>query len=315
MTSRPIRIATRSSRLALWQAEHVASLLSVAAPAVPIEIIHVSTLGDRDLSAPLSSLGAFGVFTREVQRVVLDGKADLAVHSLKDLPTDHVEHLSLGAVPSRGPVSDTLVLPVAATAGLSWETLPLQARLGTGSLRRQAQLLHARPDLQLLEIRGNVETRLRKLDAGEYDAIVLAVAGLERLGLAGRITQPLQPPVMFPAVGQGALGLECRADDDWLRTILSGINDPKTFAAVTAERSLLADLRAGCHAPLGVATCLNGDQLTLEAVVLSPDGISRIHASATRSTSAAKELGQVVAAALREQGADALIAAAKQPGK
>jgi hydroxymethylbilane synthase len=254
MTVRSIRIATRSSRLALWQAEHVRGLLNAVAPDVPVEIIHVSTLGDRDLSAPLSSLGAFGVFTREVQRVVLDGKADLAVHSLKDLP----------------------------------------------------------PDLQLLEIRGNVETRLRKLDAGEFDAIVLAVAGLERLGLAGRITQPLPPPVMFPAVGQGALGLECRADDNWLRDILVRISDPATFAAVIAERALLAELRAGCHAPLGVATSLNGDQLTLDAVVLSPDGVSRIHASLSRPVTAPAELGRTVAGLLREQGADALIAAAKQ---
>ncbi|MDB5388969.1 MAG: porphobilinogen deaminase [Planctomycetaceae bacterium] len=311
MTLRPIRIATRSSRLALWQAEHVASLLNATAPDVPVEIIHVSTLGDRDLSAPLSSLGAFGVFTREVQRVVLDGQADLAVHSLKDLPTDYVEGLCLGAVPGRGPVADTLVLPAHANAGLNWETIPLKARLGTGSLRRQAQLLHARPDLQLLEIRGNVETRLRKLDAGEFDAIVLAVAGLERLGLAGRITQPLQPPVMFPAVGQGALGLECRADDVSLREILSRISDVQTFMAVTAERALLSDLRAGCHAPLGVATSFDGDQLTLEAVVLSPDGASRIHAIAARSISLAAELGKVVAGMLRDQGADALIAAAK----
>jgi hydroxymethylbilane synthase len=312
MTERSIRIATRSSRLALWQAEHVASLLSAAAPDVRVEIIHVSTLGDRDLSAPLSSLGAFGVFTREVQRVVLDGAADLAVHSLKDLPTDFVEGLCLGAVPVRGPVFDTLVMPVGAPAGSTWESLPANARLGTGSLRRQAQLLYARPDLQLMEIRGNVETRLRKLDAGEYDAIVLAVAGLERLGLAGRITQPLQPPVMFPAVGQGALGLECRSDDEWLQEILARISHPKTFAAVTAERTLLADLRAGCHAPLGVATSESDGQLTLEAVVLSPDGRARIHAKATRTPGAAKDLGQEVAAILREQGADALIAAAKQ---
>jgi hydroxymethylbilane synthase len=312
MTVRSIRIATRSSRLALWQAEHVRGLLNAVAPDVPVEIIHVSTLGDRDLSAPLSSLGAFGVFTREVQRVVLDDKADLAVHSLKDLPTDHVENLCLGAVPERGPVFDTLVLPANAAAGLNWESLPKNARLGTGSLRRQAQLLHARPDLQLLEIRGNVETRLRKLDAGEFDAIVLAVAGLERLGLAGRITQPLPPPVMFPAVGQGALGLECRADDNWLRDILVRISDPATFAAVIAERALLAELRAGCHAPLGVATSLNGDQLTLDAVVLSPDGVSRIHASLSRPVTAPAELGRTVAGLLREQGADALIAAAKQ---
>ena len=312
MPVRSIRIATRSSRLALWQAEHVASLLTAVAPDVPVEIIHVSTLGDRDLTAPLSSLGAFGVFTREVQRVVLDGQADLAVHSLKDLPTDFVEGLCLGAVPARGPVFDTLVLPQGAASDASWESLPLGARLETGSLRRQAQLLHARSDLKLLEIRGNVETRLRKLDAGDYDAIVLAVAGLERLGLEGRITQPLQPPIMFPAVGQGALGLECRSDDDWLRQILSQLNHTQTLAAVTAERSLLADLRAGCHAPLGVFANCDDTNLNLQAVVLSPDGQSRLFAQATLPMAGAKELGQTVATELRSQGADAVIQAARQ---
>ena len=343
---RTIRIATRSSRLALWQAEHVAALLKAAAPDVPVEIIHVSTIGDRDLTEPLRSMGAFGVFTREVQKVVLDGHADLAVHSLKDLPTDHVEGLCLGAVPGRGPVFDTLVMPASAAAGAGWDSIPSQARIGTGSPRRQAQVKHARPDVELFEIRGNVETRLRKLDAGEYDAIILAVAGLERLGLEGRITQPLQPPVMFPAVGQGALGLECRADDAWLREILLRINEPRTLAAVTAERSLLADLRAGCHAPLGVfttvveselrtgasiavvsnstknvdadagsilhvATGIDAPVLRLEAVVLSPDGKSRITAEATSPIGEAQALGCTVAGLLKAQGADLLIAAAR----
>lgn len=310
-TPRPIRIATRSSRLALWQAEHVAALLKAAALDTPVEIIHVSTLGDRDLTEPLRTLGAFGVFTREVQRVVLDGQADLAVHSLKDLPTDHVEGLCLAAVPARGPVFDTLVLPNGSPPTAGWESLPQGARIGTGSPRRQAQIRHARPDMKLLEIRGNVETRLRKLDEGEYDAIVLAVAGLERLGLAGRVTQPLRPPVMFPAVGQGALGLECRTDADWLREILARISHAPTLAAVTAERALLADLRAGCHAPLGVASTLIESELQVEAVVLSPDGRSRITAKATAPWSVATGLGRAVAGLLKDQGAESLITAAK----
>lgn len=309
---RTIRIATRSSRLALWQAEHVAMLLNRVAPEIPVEIIHVSTIGDRDLSEPLRNLGSFGVFTREVQRVVLDQQADLAVHSLKDLPTDLVDGLCLAAVPERGPTHDTLVLPSSAPSTADWDSLPHSGRVGTGSLRRQAFMRHARPDLQLLEIRGNVETRLKKLDAGEYDAIILAVAGLSRLGLEGRVTQTLQPPLMYPAVGQGALGLECRADDDWLREILLRISDPATLAAVTAERSLLAELRAGCHAPLGVSSTAHNDQLTLEAVVLSPDGKTRLTARNTRLVQEAKELGQDVAALLRKDGADAVILDAKQ---
>jgi hydroxymethylbilane synthase len=310
-TPRSIRIATRSSRLALWQAEHVSALLQIAAPETPVEIIHVSTLGDRDLTEPLRTLGAFGVFTREVQKVVLDGRADLAVHSLKDLPTDFVEGLCLAAVPTRGPVYDTLVLPANAAAGTGWESIPHGARIGTGSPRRQAQVRHARPDVELLEIRGNVETRLKKLDAGEYDAIILAVAGLERLGLEGRVTQPLTPPTMFPAVGQGALGLECRTDDAWLREILLRISHPETLAAVTAERSLLAELRAGCHAPLGVSTTATDAGLQLEAVVLSPDGRQRITAHASAIMTDAAALGRTVADLLKAQGADSLINDAK----
>ncbi|MDB5341110.1 MAG: hydroxymethylbilane synthase [Planctomycetaceae bacterium] len=310
-TPRTIRIATRSSRLALWQAEHVSALLKIAAPEVPVEIIHVSTLGDRDLTEPLRALGAFGVFTREVQKVVQEGRADLAVHSLKDLPTDYVEGLCLAAVPTRGPVFDTLVLPANAAPGANWESLPLAARIGTGSPRRQAQVRHARPDVELLEIRGNVETRLRKLDAGEYDAIILAVAGLERLGLEGRVTQPLTPPIMFPAVGQGALGLECRTDNAWLREILLRISHPETLAAVTAERALMAELRAGCHAPLGVSTTIEGTSLRLEAVVLSPDGRARITAHATAAVTQAAALGRTVAELLKAEGADTLINAAK----
>ncbi len=308
---RSIRIATRSSRLALWQAEHVSALLKVAAPEVPVEIIHVSTLGDRDLTEPLRTLGTFGVFTREVQKVVLDGRADLAVHSLKDLPTDYVEGLCLAAVPQRGPVSDTLVMPASAAPGTGWDSIPQGAKIGTGSPRRQAQVRHARPDAELLEIRGNVETRLKKLDAGEYDAIILAVAGLERLGLEGRITQPLMPPIMFPAVGQGALGLECRTDDAWLREILLRISHPETLASVMAERSLMATLRAGCHAPLGVSTIVAGVELQLTAVVLSPDGRSRVMAQSVAPITDAVELGKTVAELLRDQGADALITAAK----
>ena len=302
-----IRIATRSSRLALWQAEYVSALLKIAAPEVPVEIIHVSTLGDRDLTEPLRALGTFGVFTREVQKVVLDGRADLAVHSLKDLPTDEVAGLCLAAVPPRGPVFDALVLPANAAPGTGWNSIPHAARIGTGSPRRQAQVRHARPDVELLEIRGNVETRLKKLDAGEYDAIILAVAGLERLGLADRVTQPLCPPLMFPAVGQGALGLECRAEQAWLREILLRISHPETLAAVTAERSLLAELRAGCHAPLGVATHVEGFDLRLDAVVLSPDGRERITAQASDRLDQAVNLGRTVALLLQAQGADALI--------
>jgi hydroxymethylbilane synthase len=316
-SSASIRIATRASRLALWQAEHVAALLRRAAPDTAVELVHVTTTGDQDQSDPLRSFGGVGVFTREVQKAVLDGRADIAVHSLKDLPTEPVEGLCLAAVPEREKSGDALVLPpaesAAATAAADLQSLPPGARVGTGSLRRQAQLRHARPDLQLLEIRGNVETRLKKLDAGEYDAIVLAVAGLTRLGLEARISQLLLSPLMYAAVGQGALGIECRSDALPLRVLLHKIEDPVARTRVTAERALLAELRAGCHAPVGVSTRLLGADLRLEAVVLSSDGSRKLTASGSAPLAQAFALGQQVAADLLQQGASALIGRTAPP--
>lgn len=303
-----IRIATRASNLALWQANHVADLQRAAVPHITVEIVHVTTTGDTDQIEPLRSFGGMGVFTREVQKAVLDGRADIAVHSLKDLPTETAVGLSLAAVPERADTADALVLPKASNLAADMKALPPHARLGTGSLRRQAQLLYLRPDFQLLEVRGNVETRLRKLDEGQYDALILAAAGLTRLGLADRISATLGPPAMFPAVGQGALGIECRADDELTCQSLAILDHAPTRARVTAERALLAHLRAGCHAPVGVHTELNdaGDTLTLEAVVLSPDGKQRLHAKA--SATAPADLGIHVADLLLRQGAAALIA-------
>ncbi|MFG0333880.1 MAG: hydroxymethylbilane synthase, partial [Maioricimonas sp. JB049] len=203
-SKRTVRIATRASSLAMWQAKHVAGLLAAQHPDVTVEIVQISTRGDRDLQEPLHAMGGQGVFTREVQHAVLDGRTDLAVHSLKDLPTQSVEGLCLAGVPERGPRFDALVL-AAGSQLTSFNELPEGARIGTGSLRRRAQLLHLRSDLEMLEIRGNVETRLRKLDEGESDALIMAVAGLERLGLGERISQVLEPPMMLPAVGQAAL--------------------------------------------------------------------------------------------------------------
>jgi hydroxymethylbilane synthase len=313
-----IRIATRASALALWQAQFVADRLRAAVPDCTVEIVEISTAGDRDTSQPLSQLGGFGVFTREVQKAVLDGRADVAVHSLKDLPTNAVAGLVLAAVPPRGSTFDVLVLPAPDSTGhnpavSSLETLPPSARVGTGSLRRQAQLLHFRSDLQMLDVRGNVETRLKKLDEGQYDALVLAAAGLQRLGLHERIAMELLPPLMYPAVGQGAVGVECRADDEDTRAALQQISDEPTHVAVTAERSLLADLRAGCHAPLGVSTQVENDRLSLTAVVLSPDGTQCLTASAESSIAVAEALGRLVGDDLRRQGAQTLIDAAR-PG-
>lgn len=302
-----LRIATRASRLALWQAEHVAALLRAASPGCPVQIVHVSTTGDRDQAGALRSFGGMGVFTREVQLALLEGRADLAVHSMKDLPTESAEGLFLAAVPERGILFDALVLPRTCAGAVGIEHLPPGARIGTGSLRRQAQLLHFRPDLQLAEVRGNVETRLQKLDAGEYDALVLAAAGLTRLGLQERISLLLEPPVMYPAVGQGALALECRADDSATRAALQLLTDGETFSRVQAERSLLATLRAGCHAPVGTLSTVQGGELSLTAVVLSPDGAVLVKQQAVAPLAEARLLGERVAQLLLAEGADELL--------
>jgi hydroxymethylbilane synthase len=313
-----IRIATRASKLALWQAHHVADLIRTSAPECEVEIVELTTQGDRDQTGSLAAMGGMGVFTREVQSAVLENRADIAVHSLKDLPTEHAEGLAMGAVPDRESVYDALVLPVqvesADSSSAVFETceaavaaLPTQARVGTGSIRRRAQLLHARGDLDLQEIRGNVDTRLRKLDDGEFDAIILAEAGLQRLGLSDRISATFGPPLMLGAVGQGALGIECRADDDFAKTVLAQLTNQDVFDCVEAERSLLRALRAGCHAPVAVHTTIDGETLSLEARVLSPDGDKLIETTISDDRSKALDLGLAAADELRSQGAAELL--------
>jgi hydroxymethylbilane synthase len=311
-----IRIATRSSKLALWQANHIAQLIRALAPDCVVELFEMTTQGDRDQTGSLALMGGMGVFTREVQLAVLEDRADVAVHSLKDLPTEHADGLAMGAVPNRESVFDALVLPAGATTQAELSAtdavaaLHSNARIGTGSIRRRAQLLHARPDLDLQEIRGNVDTRLRKLDEGKYDAIVLAEAGLTRLGLGDRISASLTPPLMMGAVGQGALGIECRADDEFSLGVLSQLTNKDVFDAVEAERSLLRALRAGCHAPVAVHTSIDGNSLTLQGRVLSPEGDQLIETTHTADRSTALEIGLAAADELRAQGAEKLLGSA-----
>jgi hydroxymethylbilane synthase len=296
-----LRIATRASQLALWQANFIRQSLIDRHSGLDVELVTISTQGDREQIDPLRSFGGVGVFTREIQAAVLDGRADLAVHSLKDLPTDSTAGLTLAAIPARGLTADALILPrdsapaqpSAANTALGspadssaavtrlLDHLPAGALVGTGSPRRQAQLLRLRPDLQLREIRGNVDTRLRKLDEGQYAALVLAAAGLDRLGFGDRITATFAAPVMYHAVSQGALGLECRHDDQQTLRYLQPLTHPATWAAAQAERQLLRSLRAGCHAPVGVETRTTSTGLQLEAVVLSLDGRRRWTAAVT----------------------------------
>ena len=300
-----LRLGTRGSPLARWQAEWVAGQLQ--ALGCQVDLVPIATQGDVQQTDSIGGLGAQGVFTKEIQRALLEGTVDLAVHSLKDLPTEPVDGLCLACVPLREDVNDVLI----SRAGTSLDELPAGATIGTGSLRRQAQLLHHRPDLKTLPIRGNVDTRLRKLDAGEYDAIVLARAGMKRLGLADRITQVLPLTLMLPAVGQGALGLETRLEDEQTYTLLAPLNDRPTHMAVLAERGLLHHLRGGCLAPVGAWARMDEDLLRLSAVVLSADGQKRIDAESTGDPAAAAALGIHVADKLLSQEAAAIIAASR----
>lgn len=304
-----IRIATRKSALALWQAHYLADRLRSLPSAPEVEIVPIVTTGDSNQSDALRQFGGTGVFTREVQIAVLEEHADIAVHSLKDLPTQSADGLILGAVPEREQRCDALILPLKVDAIQSLDQLPKGAKIGTGSPRRQAQLLYLRPDLELCEIRGNVDTRIRKLDEGQYDAIILAEAGLRRLGLAQRISLMLEPPALYPAVSQGALGIECRDGDDATRALLQQITCATTLAEILAERSLLRTLRAGCHAPLGAWTQVEGDRLTLTGVLLSLDGTTRLEQTASGPADSADQIGVLVAEQLLSSGAAILLAA------
>jgi hydroxymethylbilane synthase len=304
-TSRDLRIGTRGSPLALWQAHHVADRLRAAHAGLRIELIEIQTIGDQVQTVPLASLGGEGVFTKAIQNALLDRRVDVAVHSLKDLPTIVTPDLTLAAVPTRGPTGDVLV----STRHASFAALPAGAVVATSSLRRRAQILHRRPDLKLVEIRGNVDTRLRKLIDQNLDAIVLAEAGLVRLGLDRHITEVLDASWMFPAVGQGALGIECRADDTDTKKILAAIDDPGTHGAVLAERAMLRSLGGGCHVPIGARSRIDAGVLTVVGAVLAPDGSRRIEATLGGKLDAAESIGNDLAKMLAERGAGDLLAA------
>jgi hydroxymethylbilane synthase len=299
-----IRVGTRGSRLARWQAEWVASALRERCPGLGVELVEIKTHGDRDRNSPLAAIGGTGLFTKEIQRALLDATVDVAVHSLKDLPTSGPAGLALAAVPGREDVADALIAP----EHLRLDALPAGAKVGTGSVRRRAQLLHMRPDLHVESVRGNVETRLNMALEGKLDAVLLAWAGLHRLGLHGHVTQRLEPPTMLPAVGQGALGIECRADDAPTRALLALLDDPAAHAAVDAERRALAELEGGCMIPMAAWGRVDEDgRLLLDASVFEPDGRRRISAALAGDRAHADDLGRRVAQALRDQGADVLL--------
>jgi hydroxymethylbilane synthase len=294
-------IATRESPLALWQAEFVKSRLEAAHPGLAVTLLGMRTQGDRWLQSPLSEVGGKGLFIKELEQALLDGRADLAVHSMKDVPAALPDEFELPVIAFRDDVRDALV----SGDGRGLDALPEGARIGSASLRRQAQLRARRPDLRVNPIRGNVGTRLGKLDAGEYDALVLASAGLHRLGLESRITEYLDVARSVPAAGQGALGIECRADADAVRALIAVLDDPRVSACVRAERAVSAGLGADCSAPLGAHAVLHDDILHLDAVLASVDGRRVLRASATGSDPL--EVGRAVVAELRGQGADDIL--------
>ena len=300
-----IRIGTRGSKLALWQAQWVTAELSRLGYEVQLKVI--STKGDVT-SQPLSQVGGQGLFTKEIQRELLAEQVDVAVHSLKDLPTQPIEGLTLAAVPPRETTADVLV----SRKGLGFEASPAGSKIGTGSSRRAAQLRLWRSDVDILDIRGNVDSRLAKLQNGDYDAIVLAAAGLTRLGLSEHITEILPADRMLPAVGQGALGLECRSEDTFTLTALEKLNDPKSMAEVTAERALLLQLLAGCLAPVAARGTVDGPQCHLVARVLSLDGQTVISANKVGAADHAAEIGKELAELMLSRGAADIIAAARQ---
>ncbi|UUQ62551.1 hydroxymethylbilane synthase [Pseudomonas fuscovaginae UPB0736] len=305
MSSREIRIATRKSALALWQAEYVKTRLEQAHPGLQVILVPMVSRGDKLLDSPLSKIGGKGLFVKELETALLENEADIAVHSMKDVPMDFPEGLGLFCICEREDPRDAFV----SNTYTSLEALPAGAVVGTSSLRRQAQLLTRRPDLQIRFLRGNVNTRLAKLDAGEYDAIILAAAGLIRLGFEDRITSAISVEDSLPAGGQGAVGIECRSADSEIHALLAPLHHGDTAVRVTAERALNKHLNGGCQVPIACYAVLEGEQVWLRGLVGQPAGGLLLSAEARAPQAHAEALGVRVAEALLEQGADAILKA------
>lgn len=305
-----LRIGTRGSALALWQANYIADELK-RLHGIETELVRIRTSGDRMQSAPVAQINeqigsqnsAKGIFIKELEEALLAGAIDLAVHSMKDVPTDTPAGLAFPAITRREDPRDCLI----SRAGRTLKHLPPGARIGTSSLRRQSQLRHYRADLEAVDLRGNVDTRLKKLDGGEFDAIVLAMAGVNRLGAANRVTQVLGADVMLPAVGQGALGIEAHSDDRTTSQFVATLDDPETRACVTAERALLAELQGGCQVPLGALARLTGGEIQIEAAVFSADGCEFVRREERGSPDDAAGVGKRLGKILIDAGADKIL--------
>ncbi|EJK2116220.1 hydroxymethylbilane synthase [Vibrio navarrensis] len=302
--STPIRIATRKSPLALWQAYYVKEALQQAHPGLEVELVTMVTKGDVILDTPLAKVGGKGLFVKELEVAMLEGRADLAVHSMKDVPVDFPPGLGLVTICEREDPRDAFV----SNHYENIEQLPQGAVVGTCSLRRQCQLKAYRPDLVIKELRGNVGTRLSKLDAGEYDAIILAAAGLKRLELQERIRSFIEPEQSLPAVGQGAVGIECRTDDERMLELLAPLNHVETADRVKCERAMNLTLQGGCQVPIGSYALLEGDQIWLRALVGEPDGSHIVRGEIRGPRTDAEALGVQLAQQLLSQGADDILA-------
>jgi hydroxymethylbilane synthase len=299
MSNKPLRIATRKSPLALWQAEYVRNRLITAHPGLEVELVRMSTQGDRVLDSPLAKVGGKGLFVKELEEGLISGQADLAVHSMKDVPVELPEGLHLPVICEREDPRDAFI----SVDYPSLDDLPQGARVGTSSLRRQCQLKSRRPDLQILSLRGNVNTRLAKLDAGDFDAIILAAAGLLRLGFAERITTYLDTSISLPAIGQGAVGIECRRDDAHVNQLIAALNHTPTQIRVSAERAMNHRLEGGCQVPIAGHAVLEKDKLILRGLVGYPNGSEVIRGDISGDPGVAIDLGVALADDLLSRGA------------
>ncbi|MDA3936441.1 MAG: hydroxymethylbilane synthase [Actinomycetota bacterium] len=298
-----IVIGTRGSKLALWQSNHVKGLIEDLI-GLPVELIIIKTTGDKILDVPLAKVGGKGLFTKELEVELLAGRVDLCVHSMKDVPTDLPEGCMIAATPLRVDPRDVIV----SGAGYNLETLPQGAKLGTSSLRRRSQVVALRPDLEIVDVRGNLDTRMGKAENGEVDAVILAAAGIKRMGWADRITHFIENDQMVPAVGQGAIGIEIRMDDPFMADICDKLTDPDTLTCITAERVVMNKLEGGCQVPIGAYARIIDDELVLDAFVGSIDGVTILRDQLKGSIDQPTELGEAMVARMLEMGADKVLA-------
>lgn len=305
-----VRIATRKSPLALWQAEHVAARLRGSHPGLEVKLVTMTTRGDKILDAPLAKVGGKGLFVKELEQGMLEGRADIAVHSVKDVPVELPDDLHLPVIMAREDPRDAFVSVRCARLA----ELPERGCVGTSSLRRQMQLRQLRPDLVIRDLRGNVNTRLDKLDRRDYDAIVLASAGLKRLGMAGRIAELLDSEVILPAIGQGAIGIECRHGDQATEALISALDDQETHMRVDAERAMNARLGGGCQVPIAGYAEIKGEEMRIRGLVGTPDGTRMVRGEAIGPPARAAELGERLAEDLLAQGAGDILSTVVEHG-